>query len=189
MIVNLPNVVDLQSHLDRLEADLGRVILLAIEQPEVCNFARCTGAGLNREERKTLKIALENARQKRAQSGSRNVCGMIDELTAQKCRARYFARKAALCVSVARRKPRNPKAIAGTSLRKNGPIMRTRWKDQNIWRNDGKFVHRNCEQCRSEFWAKMPWARFCSTTCRVLSAYHKKRIRRCIQPADQQFGI
>ena len=36
-------------------------------------------------------------------------------------------------------------------------------------------MHRNCEQCRSEFWAKMPWARFCSTNCRVLSAYHKKR--------------
>ena len=46
-------------------------------------------------------------------------------------------------------------------------------------------MHRNCEQCRSEFWAKMPWARFCSTTCRVLSAYHKKRIRRCIQPIGQ----
>ena len=30
----------------------------------------------------------------------------------------------------------------------------------NIWRKDGKFVHRNCEQCRSEFWAKMPWAAF-----------------------------
>ena len=35
------------------------------------------------------------------------------------------------------------------------------------------------------FGQKGPWARFCSTTCRVLSAYHKKRIRRCIQPAGQ----
>jgi len=24
--------------------------------------------------------------------------------------------------------------------------MRTGWKSQNIWRKDGKFVHRNCEQ-------------------------------------------
>ena len=74
MIVNLPTAEDLQPQLDRLEANPGSVILVAIEQPEVCNFARCTVAWLSREERKTLKIALENARQKRAQSGSRNVC-------------------------------------------------------------------------------------------------------------------
>src|SRR5262245_36800971 len=34
----------------------------------------------------------ENARQKRAQSGNRNVCGMIDELTAQKYQREYCAR-------------------------------------------------------------------------------------------------
>lgn len=40
----LPTVEDLRPQLDRLEANPGSVILLAIEQPEVCNFARCTGA-------------------------------------------------------------------------------------------------------------------------------------------------
>ena len=78
-----------------------------------------------------------------------------------------------------------PGGYRGPITASKRPIVRTRWKGQKIWRKDGKFVHRNCEQCRSEFWAKMPWARFCSTTCRVLSAYHKKRIRRCIQPAGQ----
>ena len=76
MIVNLPTAEDFQPQLDRLEANPGSVILVAIEQPEVCNFAHCTVAWLSREERKTLKIALENARQKRAQSGSRNVSGI-----------------------------------------------------------------------------------------------------------------
>ena len=95
MIVNLPNVVDLQSHLDRLEADLGRVILLAIKQPEVCNFAHCTGAGLNREERKTLNIALENA----PEAGAKRKPKCFwhgDQLTAQKCAAKYCSWKAAL---------------------------------------------------------------------------------------------
>ena len=90
----------------------GSVILLAIKQPEVCNF----GTAPCREERKTLKAALERARKKRAQSESRDGSGMIDELTAEEFPARYFARKVALCVPVARRKPRNPKAIQGTSL-------------------------------------------------------------------------
>lgn len=57
-------------------------------------------AWLSREERKTLKAALEPAGKKRAQSGSRDGSGMIDELTAQEFPARYFVRKVALCVAI-----------------------------------------------------------------------------------------
>ena len=67
MIVNLPNVADLQSHLDRLEANPGSVILLAIEMAEPrCNFTRCTCAWLSKAERKALRLALERARKTRA---------------------------------------------------------------------------------------------------------------------------
>ena len=52
-----------------------------------------------------------------------------------------------------------------------------------------KVVASECEHCKAVFWQKRPWARFCSTTCRVLSAYHKKRIRRCIQPMKPGVGI
>ena len=64
----LPTIEELRPQLDRLEANPGSVILLAIEQPEVCNFGRCTVAWLSWEERKTLRTALENARKKREQS-------------------------------------------------------------------------------------------------------------------------
>jgi hypothetical protein len=53
-----------------------------------------------------------------AQSGNRNVCRLIDELKAQKCRAKFFARKAAFYAPVACRKPRTLKTITDTSLRK-----------------------------------------------------------------------
>ena len=62
MIVNLPNVADLQSHLDRLEANPGSVILLAIQMAEpCCNFTRCTCAWLSKAQRKALRLALERA--------------------------------------------------------------------------------------------------------------------------------
>ena len=62
MIVNLPKVAGLQPQLDRLEANPDSVILLAIEQPEVCNFGGVTWAWLSKVERQTLKTALERAR-------------------------------------------------------------------------------------------------------------------------------
>jgi hypothetical protein len=43
---------------------------------------------------------------------------LIDELKAQKCRAKFFARKAAFYAPVACRKPRTLKTITDTSLRK-----------------------------------------------------------------------
>ena len=99
----LPTISELKPHFDRLEANPASVILPA--HRETANLQLRTlhrGFASSREERKTLKIAIENARQKRAQSGSRNVSGMIDERTAQKCRARYCARKAALSAPVYR---------------------------------------------------------------------------------------
>ena len=38
--------------LGQLERHSGSVILVTIEQPEVCNFTRCTWAWLSREEHK-----------------------------------------------------------------------------------------------------------------------------------------
>ena len=60
----LPTVEDLRPQLDRLEANPDSVILLPIEQPEVCNFGRVTWAWLSKAERQTLKAALERARKK-----------------------------------------------------------------------------------------------------------------------------
>ena len=48
--------------LDRLECNSGSIIVIAIKQPEACNFTCCTAAWLSREERKTLKAAPERAR-------------------------------------------------------------------------------------------------------------------------------
>jgi uncharacterized membrane protein len=50
----------------KLEAAPGSVVLIAVEQPELCNFARCTAAWLSQEDRQALKTALEKARKKRA---------------------------------------------------------------------------------------------------------------------------
>jgi hypothetical protein len=61
----LPTTADLQSQLERLEANSGSVVIIAIEQPEVCNFTRCTWAWLSRTERQSLRAALEKARAKR----------------------------------------------------------------------------------------------------------------------------
>jgi endogenous inhibitor of DNA gyrase (YacG/DUF329 family) len=43
-----------------------------------------------------------------------------------------------------------------------------------------KVVVAECERCKAVFWQKRSWARFCSTSCRVLSAHHKKRGRHYI---------
>ena len=61
----LPGPTELGPCLDQLERHPGSVILVAIEQPEVCNATRTTWAWLSREERRTLKAALEKARRKR----------------------------------------------------------------------------------------------------------------------------
>jgi hypothetical protein len=66
MIVQLPTPQELAPWIQKLESAPGSVVLIAVEQPEVCNFARCTAAWLSKEERKDLKAALEKARRKRA---------------------------------------------------------------------------------------------------------------------------
>ena len=64
----LPGPSELAPYLQKLEAHPGSIILVAIEVPEVCSFARTTCAWLSREERKALKLALERARKKREQA-------------------------------------------------------------------------------------------------------------------------
>jgi hypothetical protein len=64
----LPGPTELGPCLDQLARHPGSVILVAIEQPEVCNFTRCTWAWLSREERKALRRALEQCRRKREKS-------------------------------------------------------------------------------------------------------------------------
>jgi hypothetical protein len=60
-----PSTEQLRPVLEKLEVNPGSIILIAVEQPEVCNFARVTWSWLSREERKALKAGLERARQKR----------------------------------------------------------------------------------------------------------------------------
>jgi hypothetical protein len=60
----LPGPAELGPHLDQLERHPGSVILVAIERPEMCNFTRCTAEWLSREERQSLKTALERCRVK-----------------------------------------------------------------------------------------------------------------------------
>jgi uncharacterized membrane protein len=64
----LPGPIELGPCLDQLARHPGSVILVAIEQPEVCNFTRTTSAWLSREERNALRRALEAARKKREKS-------------------------------------------------------------------------------------------------------------------------
>jgi hypothetical protein len=66
----LPGPTELGPCLEQLERHPGSVILVAIEQPEVCNFTRCTWAWISREERIALKLALERARRKREKAKS-----------------------------------------------------------------------------------------------------------------------
>ena len=65
VIVNLPTPQDLAPWIEKLEGNPGSVVLIAVEQPKVCNFARCTAVWLSREEGKTLKAAPEKARSRR----------------------------------------------------------------------------------------------------------------------------
>ena len=65
MLVQLPTPQELQPWIEKLEAAPGSVVLIAVEQPEVCNFARCTCAWLSREERQAIRRALEVCRRKR----------------------------------------------------------------------------------------------------------------------------
>ena len=48
MIVQLPTPQDLAPWIEKLEGHPGSVVLIAVEIPEVCNFARCTAAWLSR---------------------------------------------------------------------------------------------------------------------------------------------
>jgi hypothetical protein len=62
-----PAISELQPQLEQLEANPGSVLLLAVEMAESqCNFCRVTWAWLSKQERRTLKSALERARKKRA---------------------------------------------------------------------------------------------------------------------------
>jgi len=64
----LPGPTELAPCVNQLERHPGSVILVAIEQPETCNFTRCTWAWLSGEERKALRRALEQCRRKREKS-------------------------------------------------------------------------------------------------------------------------
>ena len=66
-----PDPTELQPLLEKLEAHPGSVVLLAIEQPEVCNFCRVTVAWLRADERKALRRALEACRRKRQKAAER----------------------------------------------------------------------------------------------------------------------
>lgn len=64
----LPGPSELAPCLEQLQRHPGSVVLIAVEVPEVCNFARTTWAWISREERKALRRALESARKKREKS-------------------------------------------------------------------------------------------------------------------------
>jgi hypothetical protein len=61
---SLPTAAHLQPLLDKLEANPGSVILIALDQPEACNFARVTSAWFSPEERNALKAALARVRKR-----------------------------------------------------------------------------------------------------------------------------
>ena len=66
----LPGPAELAPWIEKLEAAPGSIVLVAIEVPEVCNFARATCVWLSREERKTLKAALERFRRNRKKANN-----------------------------------------------------------------------------------------------------------------------
>jgi hypothetical protein len=68
--------------------------------------------------------------------------------------------------------PRALRAKRGTSPSLRN--MRARGNGQNIWKQNGKLVHRNCKRCGETFWAKMPWALYCSTKCRMAAFRRQK---------------
>jgi hypothetical protein len=64
----LPGPTELGPLLKKLEGNPGSIVLVASEQPGACNYATCTTAWLTKEERKTLKAALERFRKCRQKS-------------------------------------------------------------------------------------------------------------------------
>jgi hypothetical protein len=68
MIVNLPTPQELAPWIQKLETHSGSVVLIAVELPEVCNFARATCASLSREERQAVRRALERCHKQRQKS-------------------------------------------------------------------------------------------------------------------------
>jgi hypothetical protein len=66
-----PDPTELQPALDKLEGHPRSVVLLAIEQPEVCNFCRVTWGWFSAAERKALRRALAGCRTKRQKGAER----------------------------------------------------------------------------------------------------------------------
>ena len=54
-------------------------------------------------------------------------------------------------------------------------------EEDELGRNVKRYVFAECKQCGARFWKKMPWARFCSTKCRV---YYKRRPFSNASPAN-----
>ena len=80
MIVQLPTPQDLAPWIEKPEGHPGSVVLIAVEQPETCNFAACTAAWLSREERKVLRRALEAMPEEtRTGSASQNLSLRCDD--------------------------------------------------------------------------------------------------------------
>ena len=67
----LPGPAELAPYLEKLEAAPGSIVLVAIEVPEVCNYARATCAWLSKQEREAIRRALEVCRKKRENSPAR----------------------------------------------------------------------------------------------------------------------
>ena len=65
-------ISELQPHLERLEANPGSIVLLAIEKPQVWNFARCIGVLLRagksaRRSRSSLRMLVRSGRKAEAE--------------------------------------------------------------------------------------------------------------------------
>lgn len=65
ILPQLPSAGDLRPWLDRLEANEGRIVLIALESFRTRNDCRCTVGWFSSEEKKALKTALLKARAKR----------------------------------------------------------------------------------------------------------------------------
>jgi hypothetical protein len=85
ILVSLPSIEDLQPQFDRLEANPGSVVLLAIEQPGICNFARVTEGWFSKEERKRVqdssRTRTQKARDKLLQRQPPSPAGIRSKLT------------------------------------------------------------------------------------------------------------
>ena len=70
----LPTADDLKPSLEKLEANPGSVVLIAVELAEShCNFARCSWGWFSGQERKALRRALETARRKRQKAAEKGL--------------------------------------------------------------------------------------------------------------------